>query len=173
MMRNISVYGLIALLSTFVGIYFHYQKLDTERPRSEAASRLFSQTLSDTNSKPHKISQWKGKLLLVNFWATWCAPCIQEMPELSALQSEKLSKNLQIIGIGIDSSANISEFEKKYKLNYPLYVADINAISLSRAFGNQTGGLPFTVLIGPDGRVKKTYLGRLKMNDLRKDIASF
>jgi thiol-disulfide isomerase/thioredoxin len=116
------------------------------------------------------LSQWQGQTLIVNFWATWCAPCVEEMPELTALQTELAPSNIKIIGIGIDSSDNIREFTAKYKITYPLYIAGGSGIELSRQFGNQTGGLPFTVIIGPKGNIKKTYLGRLKMDQLRADI---
>ena len=79
---------------------------------------------------------------------------------------------MQILGIGIDSASNIAEFAAKYKIAYPLYVAGMEGTDLSREFGNQAGGLPFTVLIGADGKVRKTYLGRLKFDELRKDLAS-
>ena len=94
------------------------------------------------------------------------------MPELTELQTELAGKNIQILGIGIDSPSNIREFAAKYKITYPLYIAGLTGSELSRQFGNQAGGLPFTVIIGPKGDVRKTYLGRLKMDQLRADIAA-
>jgi peroxiredoxin len=94
------------------------------------------------------------------------------MPELSRLQTEIAPKQVQIIGIGVDNARNIAQFARKHKIAYPLYVSDMNGADLSRQFGNQVGGLPFTVLMAPDGQVKKTYLGRLKLDELRKDLAS-
>lgn len=93
------------------------------------------------------------------------------MPELSALQGEIQSKQIQILGIGIDSPSNIAEFANKYKISYPLYNGGLEASELSRQLGNQAGGLPFTIVIGRDGQVKKTFLGRLHMDELRKEIA--
>lgn len=173
MKKEIWLLGIVAVLCGALGIYFGLQKWQPKPPSAGAESRFFSHSLTDVNNKSTKMSEWQGKLLLVNFWATWCAPCVEEMPELSELQSSQQFKNLQIIGIGIDSAANIQEFAGKYKIHYPLYVAGMNGIELSRQLGNQQGGLPFTLLIGPDGQVKKTYLGRLNMDVLRKDLASF
>lgn len=133
---------------------------------------LFAQSLPDAAGARQSLAQWKGKAMLVNFWAPWCGPCVQEMPELSALQAEYAGKSLQIIGVGIDSPANIARFAAKFKIAYPLYVAGMAGTELSRAFGNTAGGLPYTVLIGADGQVKKTYLGRLKFEQLRADLAS-
>jgi thiol-disulfide isomerase/thioredoxin len=132
---------------------------------------LFNQSLPDLGGKPQALSTFRGKPLLVNFWATWCAPCVEEMPALSVLHDEIAQKSTQIIGIGIDSPSNIREFVSRVSVHYPLYIGGMGGSELARTFGNQAGGLPFTVLIGADGRVKKTYLGRLKMDQVRADIA--
>jgi thiol-disulfide isomerase/thioredoxin len=136
-----------------------------------AVSNLYAQFLNDLSGKPQTLSQWKGKPLLVNFWASWCGPCVQEMPELSELAAKDGGKRFNVIGIGIDSPANLVEFTKKTKVSYPLYVGGMSGTDLSRELGNANGGLPFTVLIGADGQVRKTYLGRLKFDQLRADLA--
>jgi thiol-disulfide isomerase/thioredoxin len=136
-----------------------------------AVSNLYAQSLNDLSGKPQTLSQWKGKPLLVNFWASWCGPCVQEMPELSELAAKDGGKRFNVIGIGIDSPANLVEFTKKTKVSYPLYVGGMSGTDLSRELGNANGGLPFTVLIGADGQVRKTYLGRLKFDQLRADLA--
>lgn len=170
MRRNVFLYGAIALFFAAVGIYFGTKHHTPAEPESPAVANFFAQQLEDSNGKIQPLSQWQGKTLIINFWATWCAPCVEEMPELTELQTELLPKNIQILGVGIDSANNIREFAAKYKITYPLYIAGINGSELSRQFGNQAGGLPFTVIIGPKGDVKKTYLGRLKMDQLRADI---
>ncbi len=128
--------------------------------------------LKDSSGRQRKMSEWQGKVLLVNFWATWCPPCVSEMPELVALQNDLASKNLQVIGIGIDSPSNIREFAEKHQITYPLLLGGLEGSDLSRQFGNQSGGLPFTILIGADGSVRKTYMGRLDMEKVRADLAS-
>jgi peroxiredoxin len=94
------------------------------------------------------------------------------MPELSALQSELKPRNIQILGIGVDTPSNIAAFAGKYHIAYPVYVAGMEGSELSRRMGNKAGGLPFTVLIGADGAVKRTWLGRLKMDELRRELSS-
>ncbi|MDN4055151.1 TlpA disulfide reductase family protein [Massilia sp. YIM B02763] len=136
-----------------------------------AVTNLYAQSLNDLSGKPQALSQWKGKPLLVNFWASWCAPCVSEMPELSELAAKDGGKRFNVIGIGIDSPTNLAEFAKKIKISYPLYVGGMGATDLARGLGNANGGLPYTVLIGADGQVKKTYLGRLKFDQLRADLA--
>lgn len=172
MKRNIVLYAVIAVLFAAIGAYFGLQRLAPGNPKAKAVESLFAQAMPDAGGSMQNLSKWKGKNLVINFWATWCPPCVQEMPELSALQTELAPNNVQIIGIGIDSAVNIGEFSSKYKISYPLYVAGMDASELSRQFGNLAGGLPFTVIIGPDGRIKKAYTGRLKMEELRRDLAA-
>jgi thiol-disulfide isomerase/thioredoxin len=139
---------------------------------ADPAALLLSQSLNDAAGKPQSLAQFKGKPLLVNFWAPWCGPCVREMPELSALADELKSKNIQVVGIGIDTPTNILEFTTKYKIAYPIFVGGMDATDWSRQLGNKNGGLPYTVLIGADGKVAKTYLGILKFDELRKDLAA-
>jgi thiol-disulfide isomerase/thioredoxin len=134
-------------------------------------SALYAQSMNDASGAPQALSQWKGKALVVNFWAPWCAPCVQEMPELAQLATDNAGKNIRVIGIGIDSPTNIAQFAAKFKISYPLYVAGMSGTELSRQFGNSAGGLPYTVLIGADGKVRKTYLGRLRFAELKADLA--
>ncbi|ATQ75234.1 alkyl hydroperoxide reductase [Massilia violaceinigra] len=133
---------------------------------------LFAETMNDPAGKAQSLAQWKGKPLVVNFWAPWCPPCVEEMPELADVAREHSAKNINVIGIGIDSPTNIAEFATKFKITYPIYVAGISGTDLSRKFGNSAGGLPYTVLIGADGLVKKTYLGRIKFDELKADLAA-
>jgi len=173
MKRNILLYAAIAILFGAIGIYFGIKRLAPITPKDVVVTHLLAQSMANAQGQSESLAQWKGKHLVVNFWATWCAPCVQEMPELSALQTEVANKNIQILGIGIDSPANIAEFSSKYKISYPLYSAGMSGTKLTKQFGNQAGGLPFTVLVGSDGQIKKTYLGRLKLEELRKDLLSF
>ena len=136
-----------------------------------AVASLYATSLNDLAGKPQPLARWKGKPLLVNFWASWCAPCVSEMPELSELAAGDGGKHFNVIGIGIDSPTNLAEFARKIKISYPLYVGGMGGTDLARALGNANGGLPFTVLIGADGQVRKTYLGRLKFDQVRADLA--
>ncbi len=138
---------------------------------NDPAATLFSKQLLDKSGQMQAMSQWKGKPLIINFWASWCVPCVKEMPELAALQKELSPKGIELIGIGIDSPDKIREFASEHQIAYPLLIGGMEGTELSRQLGNQTGGLPFTILIGADGKVKKTYLGLLKFQQLRNDIA--
>jgi len=157
-------------LFTAIGLYFGV-KYTHPSPAPDSAVALFSQALPDSKGQVQSLAQWKNKPLLINFWAPWCPPCVQEMPELSKLQIELTPKNIQILGIGIDSAAKIQAFSAQYPVTYPLYVAGIQGITLSEQLGNQTGGLPYTILVDAAGHIKKTYSGRLEFDRLRRDLA--
>ncbi|GIZ50991.1 TlpA family protein disulfide reductase [Noviherbaspirillum aridicola] len=172
MKGKIAVFAAVALLFAGLGIWLGHRQTAPAPAESSAVQTLLTQTLNDASGQPQPLSQWKDRPLVVNFWATWCAPCVDEMPELSALQQEVGGRGIQILGIGIDSPSNIAEFGTKYKISYPLYAGGMSGTELSRRFGNQAGGLPYTVLIDRQGQVKKTYIGRLKMDELKTDLAA-
>ncbi len=172
MNKKTLLFVLIAVLFTGIGIYFGGKHFQPAPPADTATGTLMQLSMADPSGKQHKMSEWQGKILLVNFWATWCPPCVAEMPELEQLQADRGSKGLQIVGIGIDSPTNITEFAKKHKITYPLLVGGLQGTDVSRSFGNEAGGLPFTVLIGPDGSVKQTYMGRLDLQKVRADLDS-
>lgn len=162
----------VAILFTLAGVWFG-QRSQKAPPLADPAVRsLFAQSMDDLTGRPQALAQWRGKTLLVNFWATWCPPCVQEMPELSALQAQQAGQSVQIIGIGIDTPANMREFSRKLPVGYPLYAGGMSATELSKQLGNQAGGLPFTVLIDADGKVRKTWRGRLDIAQVRRDIAA-
>lgn len=172
--KRLAGYVLVAAAFTTLGAIAAV-KQEAKTPASAAApasaANLYTQSLNDLAGKPQSLAQWKGKPLLVNFWASWCAPCVQEMPELSALAAQDGGKRFHVIGIGIDSPTNLVQFTQKTKVAYPLYVGGMGATDLARGLGNANGGLPYTVLIGADGKVIKTYLGRLKFDQLKADLA--
>lgn len=162
----------VAIVFGLAGAWFGSKRFATQPAQPEASAGFYGRTLPDAKGENVAMAKWKGQPVVLNFWATWCAPCVEEMPELTALQKEIQPKNIQILGIGIDNPASISAFAEKYQIGYPLYVAGIDGSELSRQMGNQAGGLPFTVLLDASGKVRKTYLGRLKMDELRRDLSA-
>ncbi|MFP5392668.1 MAG: TlpA family protein disulfide reductase [Gammaproteobacteria bacterium] len=184
MSKNLKLYIVIAALFAGVGAWLstrHHEPAPpltttiAPTPNGQAhtpVTELFAQSMNDVAGTPQALAQWKGKPLVVNFWAPWCGPCVQEMPELSALATEQAAKGIQVIGIGIDSPKNIADFAAKLHIAYPLYVAGMSGTALSQKLGNANGGLPYTVLIDANGQVRKTYLGRLKFDELKADLAN-
>ncbi|QYY31080.1 MULTISPECIES: TlpA family protein disulfide reductase [Cupriavidus] len=135
---------------------------------SDHAVETFFQTrLPDPSGADIDLSKLRGKTVVINFWAPWCGPCVEEMPELTALHAEYAPRKVEFVGIGIDSAANIQQFVKKVPVAYPLAVAGFAGTELSRNFGNAAGGLPYTVVINPDGSVKYRKMGRVTSDELR------
>ena len=165
--RGLLVGGL-AVAAAGLGAVVGWQRLRPAEPADQAVSLLLGQTLPDAGGAPLPLSRFAGRTLVVNFWATWCAPCIEEMPELSALHAELRPRGLEMIGIGIDSPSKIAEFAAKHPVGYPLVVAGMGGSELARAFGNQAGVLPYTVLVGSGGRIAHRLVGRVDIARLRE-----
>lgn len=160
---------LIALVFLCIGLYFGTPRSHPVPPLSNIED-LFSQTLPDSQGQLHNLSIWKGKPLLINFWASWCNPCIEEIPELVTLQTNLTQERIQFLGIALDNPTNITRFMSEQNVPYPIYVSDSTGVGLARKLGNESGGIPFTILIDSNAVIKKTYLGRLNMSEVRADI---
>ncbi|CAM4253708.1 TlpA family protein disulfide reductase [Bordetella muralis] len=137
---------------------------------ADPVAALRTLSLPDLDGKPHRIDQWQGRPVVVNFWATWCAPCVKEMPELQSLQ-EKYPK-IQFVGIGVDKVANMRQFLQKVPVSYPLLVMEAGAIDTLRTLGNPAGGLPFTMVFNADGSINRKILGQIQFDDLDRTLGS-
>lgn len=115
--------------------------------------------LPDLSGTPHTLATWTGKLLVVNFWATWCPPCLKEIPDFVLLQRDLSPKGLQFVGIALDDVDAVQDFAARLNVNYPLLVGEEPVMALMREFGNTHGGLPFTVVLGPTGKILHTRQG--------------
>lgn len=135
-----------------------------------AVGQLWAAAVTTPDGKPQSLALYKGRPIVVNFWASWCGPCVEEMPELSALQREYAKKGIQFVGLGVDSSPNIKTFLQKVHVAYPVYVAGFGGADVARAFGNTAGGLPYTVVIDANGTVRATKLGQIKPDELRHTL---
>jgi len=134
---------------------------------SADASALFAHTFKDTQDRPQAMAQWQGDTLVVNFWATWCAPCIEEMPDLQKVQIEYVSRGVKVVGLAIDNEAAVKRFADEMQLQFPLLLAGATGSDLIRQLGNPSGAMPFTLLIDPRGRIVHSKLGRLHAIELR------
>ena len=121
----------------------------------------------DLDGKPHKLSEWDGKLLLLNFWATWCTPCLKEIPLLVEAQREFGPRGLQIVGLAMDQRDPVEAFRTRLGINYPIMLGEVDIISGMDALGDELGAFPFSVLIAPDGRILDRTSGGLSREELR------
>jgi thiol-disulfide isomerase/thioredoxin len=136
------------------------------------AAQLLAARYPDLEGRVHRLLDWRGKALLCNFWATWCAPCREEVPLLVSARQQWAGHGLEVVGIAVDNAANIREFSAIYNINYPVLIADASALELLRKLGNRGGGLPYTVAIGPTGAIIHRHLGPFSAAELRRVIAS-
>lgn len=126
--------------------------------------------LPDLTGRIRQISEWRGKVVLVNFWATWCAPCREEIPMLVSLRGKYASNGLEIVGIAVDSASKVGEYASKYKISYPVLVADGGGIDLMRKLGNTAGALPYTVILDRRGAIVRRKLGILRRREVERQI---
>ena len=140
-------------------------------PAAEGVGNFFATSLTDLEGRDVALASLAGQPLVVNFWATWCAPCVEEMPTLSAM-AQKMP-NVRFVGIGIDTVANIRQFVDKIPVSYPLLVAGLGGVAMVRDLGNTAGGLPFTVLFDAKGNMIDSILGQVQPDDLTRRIAAF
>ena len=127
---------------------------------------LRSATLIDLAGKPRKLSEWQGRILVCNFWATWCTPCREEIPLLMAASEKYGPAGIGIVGIAIDNSTKVRDFSISFKISYPILLAEADGLDLMRKLGNSAGGLPYTVVADRQGNVVHRKLGALKQADL-------
>ncbi len=156
----------IALLALGVGATMAL-RFDARTQKAPAATALFAQSFSDADGRMQAMNQWQGGLLVVNFWATWCAPCIEEMPDLQAVQVEYATRGVTIVGVAIDNATAVKRFRDEQNIGLPLLVAGAAGTELVRQLGNPMGALPYTVLVDRTGSVVQSKLGRLRAAELR------
>jgi thiol-disulfide isomerase/thioredoxin len=130
------------------------------------AAELLAARFHDLEGRERRLIEWQGRALLCNFWATWCPPCLEEVPLLVAATQQHPPASAEVVGIAIDNDAKIREFAKKFRINYPVLVAGATAIDLIRRLGNTAGALPFTVLLDRSGALVHRHLGALSRAQL-------
>ncbi len=160
----------IALLAAYAGYRLGAPENGLASPVTPTLS-IFDVTLSDLQGRPQSIGQWRGKVLVVNYWATWCHPCREEMPGFSRLQDKFRDKGVQFVGISIDDAAKIIEFQKETPTTYPLLIGEIGTMKNSADLGNTRQALPFTAVFDRQGKLALTKLGRLSEKELEPELA--
>ncbi|MGL6070250.1 TlpA family protein disulfide reductase [Craterilacuibacter sp.] len=134
------------------------------------SSNLDQTRFSSLNGKSQTLAQWRGKVVVVNFWATWCAPCREEMPMLDALRSRWRNQGVEVVGIALDQPVEVQNFLRSLRIGYPVLLGDADTLGLMRSLGNSTGGLPFTVILDRQGKVVARLTGKLSEQNLRQAV---
>ena len=155
-----------ALLGLYAGTYVGRAKLVTPGASLKSGERLTDVAFADIGGQRHALSEWNGKLVLVNFWATWCGPCREEMPLLERTRHDLAGKGLEIVGVAIDDADAVSSFLKDSPVNYPVLIGGDNETLYQ--FGDGSGVLPYSVLLGRDGNVLAQRAGSFSDNGLQR-----
>jgi peroxiredoxin len=155
-----------------LGGWVAWRRLEPGPSSPDASGLLYALNLPDHAGREFALDQLRGKTVVLNFWATWCPPCVQEMPELAELHHEISPHHGTVIGIGIDTPSNIGQFAEKMPMPYPLLVAGMGGSELTKRFGNEVGALPFTAVIDRHGKIAHRKLGRIRLPELRSQVSA-
>ncbi|MGH8474670.1 MAG: TlpA family protein disulfide reductase [Methylococcales bacterium] len=137
---------------------------------ARSALELQSFSLPDTQGVVHNIDEWKGKVLVINFWATWCAPCLEEIPRFVELQGSYAKQGLQFIGIAVEDAEAVLDYANKAGINYPILVAGLPGLGLSSDLGNPAGVVPFSVVVNRDRRIVHEHVGVFSLEQIQESV---
>lgn len=147
--------------------WFKFQPTSASPAETATITDAFWGLSFDTpDGKPFALNSFRGKLLLVNFWATWCPPCVEELPLLDFFYRENRHRNIQIVGLAVDQPSAVRNWLKTRPLEFPVGMAGLAGTELSRSLGNASGGLPFTVVFAPSGELLHRKIGKVLPEDL-------
>lgn len=167
--------GAFALTGLGVGVGLSYWR-HSPKQLAEPAGWVFDlqlQKAAQARGELLALAEFRGKPLVVNFWATWCPPCVEEMPELSAFFDKYNPKGVQLLGIAVDSPSNVREFLEERQFSYPLVVAGANGSELASRLGSRIDAFPYTVLVAPNGQVVQQKMGRIYEEELIKWVEDY
>lgn len=150
---------LIAAVLVSVGGYALYQSQQGNRLTTGPIRPAFQ--LPDVNGTKHNIGEWDGKVLVINFWATWCPPCRREIPGFIELQKSLGERGLQFIGVALDSPDKVKAFIKEYGINYPILVSEEKGAIVAANYGNDLSVVPYTAFVNRTGQIVYTHAGAL------------
>ncbi|MBT8441285.1 MAG: TlpA family protein disulfide reductase [Gammaproteobacteria bacterium] len=162
----------IVLIVGVAALWFaqSYRGRSTESPAEVGYLPDFS--LPDLNDRPRSITEWSGTSLIINFWATWCAPCRREMPLLQDLHDRQYGgRGLQIIGIAMDNLRDVTKFVAQNNITYPILYGEHEASVVAESLAEDFVGLPFSVFVAPDGQILAFWPGEISADELRKIAA--
>jgi thiol-disulfide isomerase/thioredoxin len=183
---RIFLFSVAALVALMVGALFYAAKIPLQSPQQVEPQQIEqpamarpivlevvshpSFSLPDVEGTSHDFSEWQGKNRLINFWATWCAPCRREIPLLKTFQDEQSGNGFQVIGIAVDFVADVARYAETAEFNYPILVGEQEAMAVAESSGIEFIGLPFTMFVASDGEYLGAYLGELHASHLQRVV---
>ncbi len=166
--RRTAMYAGVAALAALVGAGVAWKRQSLVQMAPEAWTAFWAAEFDTPSGEPLAMTTFKGKPLVINFWATWCTPCVEEMPLIDAFFREKESKGWQVLGLAIDQPSRVRQFLSQFPVSYTIGLAGLNGTDLSKMLGNDVGGLPFTIVLDANGVLKQRKLGKLTADDIKK-----
>jgi len=163
----------LALLALAAGIWLAQTRYAPQPPAAPVAADFWALAFPDLEGRPQAMGQWRGQVVVLNFWASWCAPCREEMPDFDDLRAEYRANGVEFVGIAIDSPGRVASFLKDFPVQYPILIGEGAATNLAEQLGNPSGALPYTIVLDRDGRIVMSHLGRLHRDTLGAVLRKF
>jgi thiol-disulfide isomerase/thioredoxin len=164
--------GLVAAGAAAAGIGVNAWRISSTADDDQTRRALAATELPDLDGKPQALRQWQGKVMVVNFWATWCGPCREEIPVFIRLQDRYRDRGLQFVGIAIDEPVRVRAYARELGINFPLLIAGMGGVELARVMGNRAGVLPYSLVLNRHGAVVIRRAGAFKEVELEPQVAA-
>jgi thiol-disulfide isomerase/thioredoxin len=158
--------GAAAVAPGAAGVGVAWQRLRPTDVSTEAERAFWLSRFDGPNGETVELAAWRGQPVLVNFWATWCPPCVEELPLLNAFYRANAPQGWQVLGLAVDQPSAVRSFLQKLPLDFPVGMAGLAGTELSRSLGNPSGGLPYTIVLGREGTVLHRKIGQVSEADL-------
>lgn len=163
--------GGVALAFAVAGVLFYqWRSADAPPDPVDTGRRVLTASLMGIDDKVQPFEQWRGKVLVVNFWATWCAPCREEIPGFIKFQERYRSDGVQFVGVAIDQKERVIPYARDMGINYPLVVGGMETMEFARQLGDRATVLPFTLILDRGGKVRIAQVGVLRPEKLESLI---
>lgn len=165
-MKNAAIFIIAIAIAAFAGYSTQRYLADEPAPIKTGADSVVGEmrpefAMRDTEGTLRNIKDWDGKVVLLNFWATWCPPCRKEIPHFIELQDEYGAQGLQVVGVAMDNEPAVNAYGLEMNINYPLMAGEQETIELAKRYGNAIGALPYTVIISQNGEISSTFAGEM------------
>lgn len=167
-MKKILLFAGVALMALAAGLFSQQRLAVATENVAPAVGVQFA--YPDVQGQLQNADRWRGKILVINFWASWCGPCLKEIPEFIALQREYADKNVQFIGIAIEDQVPVADYLQRVSVNYPMLVAGDAGSNLARQWGNIINAVPFTVIVNAQGQIVHRQPGELSREQFVKVV---
>ncbi|WP_310615422.1 TlpA disulfide reductase family protein [Limnohabitans sp.] len=169
--RRTTMFAGVATLAAIAGVAVAWKRQAGQEAvdiASDVMQSFWSAEFDTPTGEPLAMASFQGRPLVINFWATWCTPCVEEMPLIDAFFRENKEKGWQVLGLAIDQPSRVRQFLSQFPVSYKIGLAGLNGTELAKQLGNEVGGLPFTVVLDGQGHLIQEKVGKLTPDDIRK-----